>query len=313
MSGMTGGRLWRKISWWMCGGQLLLALVATGSMAQSIRVRAMFSSDSVKIGEPIELYMSARYPEKYTVLFPDSSFSFAPFEFQKKRYVATHTVDGISRDSVIYTLATYEIDSVQTLKLPVFVVNARDCTQVFSNTDTVFFRALVKAIPDSLAAEKLPLKTNTNYLGVRWNLNYILAAIVGGLVLVAAIIVWLVFGQRIRRYFKLKKMTRHYEAFLAKFDQSLHRLDERFSPQQAEATLLIWKSYLETLMGKPYTKYTSKEIRQVAQNDQLGHALAAIDRMIYGQIAEQVQAPFADLKSYVRQQFEQKKSDISHG
>jgi len=81
------------------------------------------------------------------ILFPDSTFSFAPFELQKKIYFPTSTKNGISRDSVIYYLATYEVDSIQTLKLPVYVVNPMDCTAVFSNTDSVFFQNLVKAIP----------------------------------------------------------------------------------------------------------------------------------------------------------------------
>src|SRR5437868_12505441 len=103
--------------------------------AQEIKVRAKFSGDSVKIGKPVEFYLSAHYPEKLNILFPDSTFSFAPFELQKKIYFPTETKNGVSKDSVMYMLATYEVDSIQTLKLPVFVVNAMDCTQVFSNTD----------------------------------------------------------------------------------------------------------------------------------------------------------------------------------
>src|SRR5882757_4821289 len=70
-----------------------------------INVQAKFSGDSVKIGKPIEFYLSARYPENLNILFPDSTFSFAPFELQKKIYFPTETKNGISRDSVVYHLA----------------------------------------------------------------------------------------------------------------------------------------------------------------------------------------------------------------
>jgi hypothetical protein len=280
---------------------------------QEIRVRGKFSSDSVKIGKPIEFYLSTHYPEKLTLLFPDSTFSFAPFELQKKRFVPTKTENGISRDSVIYVLATYEVDSIQTLKLPVFVVNAMDCTQVFSNTDTVFFQNLVKAIPDSLTAEKLPLKTNTEYLGVRWQLNYVLVGIIGGILIVALITVWILFGKGIKKYFRLKRLAKGYEAFLAKFDASIQRLESGFSPQQAEATLVIWKNYLESLKARPYTKYTSKEIRAIENSEKLGNALGEIDRMIYGHARENVRPPFVNLKEFVHQQFEKKKSEVVHG
>lgn len=281
--------------------------------SQEIRVRAKFSSDSIKIGKPIEFYLSAHYPEKLNVLFPDSSFAYAPFEFQKKHYVTTKTKDGISVDSVTYVLASYEVDSVQTLKLPVFVVNAMDCTQVFSNTDTVYFQHLVKSIPDSLTAEKLPLKVNVNYLGVKWQLNYLMLGIVGAILIVAIVLVWIFFGKRIRKYFKLKKMAKGYESFRAQFDSSVDKLNHEFSPQRAEQSLLIWKKYLESLVSKPYTKYTSKEIRATEKNEELGLSLMAIDRMIYGHQQGNASTPFNNLKNYVQQQFEKKKAEVTNG
>lgn len=288
-------------------------LLSSSVYAQEIKVQGHFSGDSVKIGKPIEFYLSAHYPQDLNLLFPDSAFSFTPFELQKKIYFPTKTENGISKDSVIYFLATYEVDSLQTLKLPVFVVNPMDCTQVFSNTDSVFFQNLVKAIPDSLTTEKLPLKSNTNYLGVRWQLNYILLSIGAGILLIALILVWVFFGKKIRKYFKLKRMAKGYEAFRIRFETSVEKLDREFSPQSAETSLVIWKNYLESLMSRPYTKYTSKEIRIIENSEQLGHALSEIDRMIYGHSRENVHTPFADLKTYVRQQFEKKKEEVAHG
>jgi len=292
---------------------LFYILFVSSLHAQEIKVQAKFSGDSVKIGKPLEFHLSAHYPENLNILFPDSAFSFAPFEFQKKIYFPTQTKNGISKDSVVYTLASYEVDSIQTLKLPVFVVNKMDCTQVFSNTDSVYFQDLVKAIPDSLTTEKLPLKVNTNYLGVRWQLNYILFGIGGGILLIALILVWIFFGKRIKKYFKLKRMSKNYEAFRIRFESSVEKLDHDFSPKSAEASLFIWKNYLETLLAKPYTKYTSKEIKTIENSEELGYALSEIDRMIYGHERGNLHAPFAGLKSYVHQQFEKKKEEVAHG
>ena len=281
--------------------------------AQEIKVQGKFGSDSVKLGKPIEFYLSAHYPEKLDLLFPDSTFSYAPFELQRKRYVTTRTKNGISVDSVIYVLATYEVDSLQMLKLPVFVLNKSDCTQIFSNTDTVYFQHLVKSIPDSLAAEKLPLKVNFNYLGVNWQLNYILVGIIGGILIIALVLGWIIFGKRVRKYFRLKKLVKGYESFRAQFDSSLSNLNSEFSPQIAEQSLVIWKKYLESLMAKPYTKYTSKEIWASEKSQELGLSLKAIDRMIYGHKHENVLPPFLNLKEYVQQQFEKKKEEVANG
>ncbi|MBI1767406.1 MAG: hypothetical protein HY015_00475 [Bacteroidetes bacterium] len=281
--------------------------------AQEIRVQGKFSSDSVKLGKPIEFYLSAHYPEKLNLLFPDSTFSYAPFELQKKKYFPTKTKNGISIDSVTYILATYEVDSIQKLKLPVFVVNAMDCTQVFSNTDTVYFQHMVKSIPDSLTTEKLPLKVNVNYLGVPWQLNYILMGIIVGILIAVLILVWIFFGKKIRKYFRLKKLVSGYESFRIQFDSSVDRLNKEFSPQSAEQSLVIWKKYLESLLSKPYTKYTSKEIRAIEQSEELGLSLMAIDKMIYGHRHENVLSPFSNLKEYVQQQFEKKKVEVANG
>jgi hypothetical protein len=281
--------------------------------AQEIRVQGKFSGDSIKIGKPVEFHLSAHYPEKLNLLFPDSSFSFAPFELQRRSYVPTKTKNGISIDSVTYILTSYEIDSIQMLKLPVFVVNKSDCTEIFSNIDSIYFQKLVKSIPDSLAAEKLPLKVNVNYLGVKWELNYILIAIIAAILFIILILVWIFFGKRIKRYFLLKKLTRSYESFRTQFDTSLDRLNKDFSPQIAEQSLVIWKKYLESLMSKPYTKFTSKEIRQIEKSEKLGLSLMAIDRMIYGHSHEDVLSPFAGLKEYVQQQFEKKKTEVANG
>jgi len=317
----TAGKFWMlDAAYWILGKKrfylltpIFYILFFFSVHAQEIKVHAKFSGDSVKIGKAIEFYLSAHYPEKLNILFPDSTFSFTPFELQKKIYFPTRTMNGISKDSVVYMLATYEVDSIQTLKLPVFVVNPMDCTQVYSNTDSVFFQNLVKAIPDSLTTEKLPLKVNTNYLGVRWQLNYILFGIGGGILLIALVLVWIFFGKRIQKYFKLKRMVKNYESFRIKFESSVEKLDRDFSPKSAEASLVIWKNYLETLLSKPYTKYTSKEIRTIENSEELGYALSEIDRMIYGNTKGNVHAPFAGLKAYVRQEFEKKKEEVAHG
>jgi hypothetical protein len=282
------------------------------SNAQEIKVKAKFEGDSVKIGTPLAFHLSAHHPAKLNILFPDSSFAYGSFEFQRKIYYPTKTENGISKDSVTYIFTSYEVDSIQTLKLPVFVVNASDCTQMFSNEDTVFFQQLVKSIPASLTPEKLPLKVKLDYLNVSWQLNYFIVGIVTGILLLTLILVWVFFGKKIKKYFRLKKLMKGYEAFLIQFDNSVDKLSNEFSSQKAEQSLTLWKKYLESLLSKPYTKYTSKEIRAVENSDELGVTLAAIDRMIYGNQSDNI-SPFYKLKEYVHQQFERKKAEVVNG
>jgi hypothetical protein len=293
---------------------LLIAALffAAHAMAQDVKVRGHFNSDSTQVGKPIYFTLTARYPFQQTVLFPDSMYSFKPFEWVSKKYTVTETKNGISFDSVTYVLNTYEIDSVQLLKLPVFVVQAKDCTQVFSDTDTVFLKKFVQFVPDSLSIDKLPLKVNTSYLPVGWQLNYVIGGIILAVVLLLLIGVWIAFGKKIRRHFALKRLTKNYTLFLEKFDHAVDQLGRDFTPSAAEDTLVIWKRYLEQLVAKPYTKYTSKEIREMEKNDTLGAALSSIDRMIYANVHEST-TPFHNLKEHVYQEFEKKKNELMHG
>jgi len=291
---------------------ILLTFISSVCISQEIQVKGHFEGDTVKLGQPIQFHLTATYPQSVQVLFPDSTFSFAPFEFQKKKFFTTKTENGISYDSVTYTLSTYEIDSLQRLALPVFQLQKKDCVVFYSETDTVFFKKLVNAVPDSLAINQLPLKTNTAYSPVSWLLNYPLALIIGGSLLLIALIVWISFGKRIRKYFTVKRLTRSHAAFMNRFEQSVEKVKSSFSPELAESSVLIWKKYMEELSAKPYTKYTSREIRET-ENDELGQTLHSVDRMVYGRISPETFDSFQQLKDFTQNRFNQKIEEVKHG
>jgi len=281
--------------------------------AQKVDVVGRFKTDSVKLGEPIEFYVTAKYPSDWQVLLPDSTWAFTPFEYQKKVYFPTHTINDISTDSVLYILSTFEIDSVQTLKIPAFVVLPNDCTAYESNMDTVFFKHQVSQLPDSLAAEQLPLKTNTEYSPVSWLFNYPVFSIIVGVLLVLLVAGWLIFGSKIKRHFILKRLTKNHYEFLASFDAAIDKLKAGFSPESAERSVLIWKKYMEDLVTKPYTKSTTRELKEIENNETLVSALRVIDRSIYGRIPPDTLESFLNLKTFSQMQFNKKVEELKHG
>jgi hypothetical protein len=295
---------------------LIVVLLFIGSWtvhAQEMSVIGRFKADTVKLGEPIEYYLTTKYPIQWQILLPDSTFSFAPFEFQKKVFFQTHTKNNISTDSVLYVLNTFEIDSIQTLKIPAFVVLPNDCTIYESNIDSVFFKYLVSQIPDSLAAEKLPLKTNTAYNPVSWLFNYPVFSIVVGALIVISILVWLIFGKKIKRHFTLKRLTKKHLEFIQNFDSAVERLKSGFTPESAESSVVIWKKYMEDLVTKPYTKSTTRELKEIEHNEPMVSALRVIDRSIYGQIPPDTLDSFLNLKEFSQSQFNKKLEELKHG
>ncbi len=292
---------------------LVLAFISFGAQAQEVTVRGQFQTDSIKIGQPFPYSLSATYPKNKTVVFPDSTYAFDPFEIDHKKYFTTKTTGDSSYDSVVYFLTSFEIDTVQRISLPVFVVNRADCTVVYAKLDSVFLQQMVAEVPDSVSVEQLPLKINTAYQTVSWLLNYPLLLIVAGVVIILAIVIWLVFGKRIKQYFILKRLNKGYLRFKQEFDMAIQELEKSYSTEQAETTLVMWKGYMEQLLSRPFTKYTTKEIFQMVKDEKLAGALKQIDRTIYSGGRTLESAPLYDLKAYTEQKFHDKVQEVKNG
>lgn len=293
----------------------LLLLMMSGGLAhaqEDVVVHGRFQTRQTAIGEVTPYTLTARYPRNLQVLFPDSTFNFAPFEIRKKVFFPTQTTGDTSYDSAVYFLTTFEIDSIQRLGMPVFVVQPTDCVAVVSPRDSIRLQYRVSSVPDSVSTEKLPLKTNTAYQKVQWILNYPVIAIILLILVIAAVAVWIIFGKRIRKYFALKKLKRNYEAFIASFTKSTDRLSSEFTTRTAEETLILWKGYMEDLEKYPYTKFTSKEIIRLASDQQLHQALKAIDGSIYGGRGSSVEA-FQALQHFSAQRFQIKEDEVKNG
>jgi hypothetical protein len=282
------------------------------ALAQDVKVSGGFLSDSVKIGQETAFYLSARYPSNLNVIFPDSAFDFAPFEFERKNYFPTNTTHGISVDSTVYYLSTFEIESLQTLSLPVYILNERDCTTYASNVDSVKLVELVAQVPDSIPANKLPLIQNTQYIPVYLQFNYIIAIIAVAVLITLSVIVWIVFGKRILRHFKTRRLLKKHSEFMVSYTKAVDEIQKAFSAPSAENALSLWKKYLEHLELRPYTKLTSRELMAVLNDQPLIENLRNIDKAIYGHNTSVVDS-LHHLKGVADQRFNQKLEEVKHG
>lgn len=292
---------------------VLLILIQINAFSQEVKVTSGFIKDSVAIGEPVSYYLTARYPERVMALFPDSTFKFSPFEFNSKQFFATKTVGGISYDSAVYTLSTFEIDPTQYLSLPVYVTTARDCTAFESTRDSIFLIEQIK-VPagDTLTIKNLELKSNTLYERVRMQFNTFILMIVLGVLLVVAIIVWIIFGKKIIRHFRIKRLEKQFKKFIAAFSEQIEDATKTFSREKTERALSTWKKYQEQLERKPYTKLTTREIVRMDQDKALEESLSAVDKSIYGNQPVAAE-PLQTLKVIAEQRFMKKIEQLRHG
>lgn len=288
---------------------LLTALQAAG---QEIKVNNGFINDSVKVGKVLQFYLSARYPANLNILFPDSLFDYKPFEFIRKTYFTTRTVNRISYDSAVYELTTFEIAPQFSLALPVFHIRATDTIRYYAIADTIPFQAVVQNIPqDTVELQQLPLKTNTIQQQLSKHFNYVLAGLLVIALGIFIFIIWMFFGKRIKNYFIARRLRKNYKKFSIEFNSLLGQLREQFRTSTAEAAATLWKKYVESITGKPLTRLTTKEIHEILKNDGIHAALRQLDRSIYG-FEQTTTEPLELLKKQADRFFQEKLQQFAH-
>jgi hypothetical protein len=292
---------------------LLVSMVCFWIDSQGqVKVTGGFISDSLKIGEETRFFLSARYPADAMIIFPDSTYDFFPFEFQRKQYFPTETVEGVSTDSAVYYLTTFEVDENLGLALPAYLTTESDSSEYLSNSDTIRVRQLVTAKLDSVAIDKLRLLQATEYHNVNMEFNWFVLFIVVGILLLISLVLWIFFGKQIVRYFKARNLARRHSEFLDVYNRTVQQVQRAFSPNETERALTVWKKYMEQLESHPYTKLTSREMLAIHRDEMLGRNLKEIDRAIYGH-ANTVVEPLWHLKTVADQHYYRKLQEVKNG
>lgn len=295
-------------------GRLSIFLIGLGvswsSKGQEILVQGGFVEDSMKIGEDIHYWLSARYPENLDLVLPDTTYDFSPFEFSGKTYFPSKVVNGSVVDSAVYTLQSYEIEPVQYLELPAYVLNPTgDSTVISTSPDSVIFAELAPVVTDSTR-----LKTNLAYQDVPRQFNYPLMWIILGSLLLMAIVVLLVFGKKFRKMWRLRKLRKQYLAFSGQLSAAIRELKQTPNRQVAEHTISSWKHFLEDLENLPFSKYTTKEIMALDYTAELNGTLKNIDRCVYGgKVTDSIYKDFQVIEDFTQHRYQVITDQIKNG
>lgn len=235
-----------------------------------------FQTDSIEIGRPIDYTLSYHHSPSAEVFFPDTTYNFYPFAIIRRNIFPTSTTNGISVDSVVYTLVTFDITKNQKLGLPIYLLSKRDCTAVYSLADSVFLKEMIKTSVDSLQ-----LKTDTKLLPLSQQVNYpkILTYLLS--LLGVVLIIYAIFGRFIRKQYRLFLFSRRHKDFQTNYKKFTRSTLDDITIGKA---LVLWKKHLEWLEKRPYTSYTTKEIISRLPSERLEEALKEVDSAIYGGI-----------------------------
>ena len=303
---------------WVAQNTLILVfsllLFSISTSAQSLKPHGYFSSDTVKVGQPVRYTLTFRYPRDLEVVFPDEEDNYAPFEYLDRTFFPTRSDSIYSYDSVVYEVATFELDSVQPLTLPVYVVDSdengkADSTAIYADIDSIHLQAIIQQLPDSVA-----LKENTNPLKIPLQFNYPYLLVGIGALIALLVLGYVLFGQQIRRRWQLRQLRKANRQFTTRFSEAMAALKGSPDRQRSEEVLVLWKNYMERLDRTPYTKMTTREITQLPSGEPLRDDLRAIDRSIYGKAMNgELIGHFERLQRHTNARFQQRIEEIKHG
>lgn len=269
--------------------------------------KGQFLKDSIKVGERIPYTLSMTYPSNWQVVFPDSLYDFSPFEYEDRTYFPTRSSDTLSTDSAVYYFSTFELEEIQKLRLAVRIKRGRlDFEELFTAEDEITLVPLLIQMPDSL---NFIQNTQFGSVATRVNYPYLLFALVALLVIGA--VLYSIYGDRVQRWWHIRKLEKSHQIFLADFDKGMEQLLQFQAAEPTERQLAFWKRYMETLLQRPVAKWTTKEIIKHFPDWQLEHEMKTIDRSIYAmQWSDEVPGAFAVLRKQAEDVFEKVIRDI---
>ncbi|KAA5539370.1 hypothetical protein [Adhaeribacter rhizoryzae] len=258
----------------------LLPLFGLAQTPESNLPQGLFQDDSVKIGQEINFLFYYRHPATEEIIFPDSTYNFAPFEFVSRQYFPTRTRNNLSRDSVVYTLRTFSIAPVQTLALPIFKLQNQDTLQIKAQPAEIYLKQLVKG-PANLAQ----LKAQTQLAPIPERVNFAYWLIASGILVLVAVLVWILFGRKIIIQYRLYILKKDHNSFINKFNAYIEKFNKSESLQIVEQAITLWKNYLTNLEGNAINSFTTREIAAYYNDDEdVTTALRLFDKAIYGNI-----------------------------
>lgn len=288
---------------------ILIFLAFQPLFSQEIKLKGGFVENQMSVGQEVHFWMKLESPASLEVEFPDSTSNFTPFEFVSKSYIPTSLAGNVAIDSVTYTLQSFEIDKIQQLKLPVKIRKGEGSTEIFTELASI---SLMELAPQ--ASDTTKLQTNVSYNQVKTEFNYPLLYIILGAISLLLIILALIFGKRIVRWFKIRKFKKRKQLFDTQLQTLISQLKAKPEIHIAEKALKIWKDYQEKLDGISYSKLTTKEILNYKNTKELEKPLASIDRLIYGRKENYyVHQDFEQIVIFAEHQFNNKIEEIKNG
>ena len=254
----------------------LILLFPVISFAQEINYKGFFKKDKASIGDTIYFISIIKYPKNIEIIQPDSSYNYKSFEYINKIVTPSYKMDEKIVDSTIYLIRTFNFNSIQSLELSSYIINNEDSLVITSNTDSISIDNQITAIDQSLK-----VKYNTIYTKIHSLINYIKIITISLIIISIIIVVYILFGKKIKTYFKIRKLNKQLKKFIFEYKSQISKYKTNKLKNELEKLLIIWKIYMEYTSSRPYLSSTTKEIQFFNKDIKTINSLKIIDKKIY--------------------------------
>ncbi|AWV99666.1 hypothetical protein [Arcticibacterium luteifluviistationis] len=259
-----------------------------------------FITKKANVGENIQVALVYKHNAESDVFFPNKTSYFSPFELKGFVFFPTHTKDSISVDSVIYTLRTFDVDKIQTFKLPVWVLEDGDSTTFWSNTDSLFLSELV---PDSSLRNRAVV-SSVDFIKKKDNTMLSIGLLVFFGVLLLLGLMALIFQNKIKKQVLLYRFQEKQKVYNKRF---LILMKSELDPSTLEEFLGLWRNQMKWMEKKPFDSLSSVEIEKIS-GQKIGLAIREIETSLFGgQNSDRIPLALQILYSYSKERFRERR------
>ncbi|MEB2785691.1 hypothetical protein [Algoriphagus persicinus] len=277
------------------------------SNAQQIRVDGYFMQDSAKLGERVGYVLKATYPASKQLIFPDSTFDFAPLVLLEKKTFISHTLDSVTQDSAIYYLSNFSLDPSSYLTLPVYELARYDSVVHYPLEAELKLKLTLDSIPEAPVFQE-----NNIYQPLEKSFNWIIIGIILGGILLLSGVLYFLFADKIQEYWKERREKRRWSQFEKRWKIQTAILSETPAIESADEVIGLWKGYMESITKLPVKEWTSSEIGIRLDNQEIFKALRAIDLIIYAGESSRSEEATTYLLEVARRNYQEKQTKIKH-
>ena len=286
----------------LCSFLLLSFALPSFVQAQEVQVNGYFLKDSAKLGERVGYVLKARYHSSLDVLFPDSTYNYGTMEFLEKQTFTSSTQDSITLDSAVYFLSNFSLESTRKFSLPVFEVLRYDSISHFPDEVSLDLQLTIDEIPENLSFQE-----NNAYISIPLGFNYPRLFIISLVSIAVLVALYFLFGKKLVNLWLVYKERKKRKRFLQRWKNAKRTLLEQPTLQSADELLGLWKSYMESLTGKPFREWTSTEIAQHLGLPGLLNDFRKIELVIYAdRVDEDIPVSCEKLREVSTEIFEDK-------